>query len=109
MLTPSQFVERWDSEILAKRADPDDCALATLPSRNVTDFPRLPETARQFLAEAGLPKSCAPCLSFDHLAHGLRPIWDVFSPGQGKPEEKQGLEHYAMIGFDGSGNPICVD
>jgi hypothetical protein len=109
MLTPNQFVRRWHSEILAKSANPDDEQLATLPSRNVTDFPLLPETARQFLAEAGLPKSCAPCLSFDDLANGLRHVWDVFSPGQWKPEEKQGFENYAMIGFDGSDNPICVD
>lgn len=109
MLTPNQFVQRWHSEILAKRADPDDEQLATLPSRDVADFPRLPEAARQFLAEAGLPKSCAPFLSFDDLAHGLRHVWDVFSPGQWKPEEKHGLENYALIGSDGSGNPICVD
>jgi hypothetical protein len=109
MLTPNQFVQRWHSEILAKRADRDDEQLATLPSRDVGDFPRLPEAARQFLAEAGLPKSCAPFLSFDDLAHGLRHVWHVFSPGQWKPEEKHGLENYAMIGSDGSGNPICVD
>jgi hypothetical protein len=109
MLTPNQFVQRWRSEILAKRADGNDEQLATLPSRDIPDFPLLPETARKFLAESGLPKSCAPFLSFDDLAHGLRHVWDVFSPGQWKPEEKTGLENYAMIGFDGSDNPICVD
>ena len=109
MLTPNQFVRRWHSEVLATSADPDDEQLATIPSRNINDFPRLPEITRKFLAEAGLPRSCAPCLSFDDLACGLRHVWDVFSPGQWKPEEKQGLENYAMIGFDGSDNPICVD
>jgi hypothetical protein len=109
MLTPNQFVQRWNAEALAKSADLDDEQLATLPSRRTADFPRLPEMTRKFLAEAGLPKSCAPFLSFNDLAHGLRHVWDVFSPGQWKPEEKRGLEHYAMIGFDGSDNPICVD
>jgi hypothetical protein len=65
--------------------------------------------ARKFLTEAGLPESCAPCLTFDEVALGLRRIWDVFAPGQWKPEEKDGLEHFGLIGSDGAGNPICLD
>jgi hypothetical protein len=108
MLSPHQFVERWQAEVVAKSACPDE-QLVTLPSRDVAGFPLLPETARRFLSEAGLPNSCPPCLAFDDLSDGLRHLWEVFSPGQWKHEEKQGLEHYALIGSDGAGDPICID
>jgi hypothetical protein len=109
MLTPDQFVERWLAEVVATSAFPETDKLVTLPSHRVAEFPLLPETARHFLTQAGLPQSCAPCLTFDDLTDGLRHLWEVFSPGQWTPEERQGLEHYGVIGSDGAGNPICVD
>src|SRR5215204_4808602 len=108
MLTPFQFVERWQAEVVPKSACADE-PLARLPCRGMARFPLLPGTARQFLSEAGLPKSCAPCLTFDDLTDGLRHLWEVFSPSQWRQEEKRRLEHYGLIGSDGAGDPICID
>jgi hypothetical protein len=108
MLSPRQFVLRWQEEVVATNADSDD-QLVDLPSHRAADLPLIPETARRFLVEAGLPQSCAPCLTFGDLTHGLQYLWDVFSPGQWRPEEMQGLAHYGLIGSDGAGNPICID
>jgi hypothetical protein len=106
MLTPDQFIARWQEEVATKITG--DEGLVTAPPELVAACP-LTEQTRRFLIEAGLPKSCAPCLTFDELADGLQRLWDVYSPGQWAPNEKLELEHYGLIGSDSSGNPICVD
>jgi SUKH-4 immunity protein len=108
MLTPLEFARRWQTEVVAKSAVPDSDRLVTV-SRELIGGASLSDEARQFLTEAGLPKSCAPCLTFDEIEFGLRRLWDVFAPGQWKPEEKNGLNRFGLIGFDGAGNPICLD
>src|SRR5947207_4340164 len=100
MLMPYQFIERWQAEVVAKSAFPDTYELVTISAHRFIGFPLLPETARRFLTEAGLPQSCRPCLIFDDLTQGLRHLWEVFSPRQWKHEERRGLEHYGMIGSD---------
>ncbi len=98
MLTPTEFIERWN-EPLAK-LDLSDASDANLP----------PE-ALAFLLEAGLPADCAPFLSFGSLTSGLKYIDRVFniSPEHLTRQEKDRLSLYPMIGFDGEGSPICVD
>ena len=108
MPTPEQFRSKWRSQVEAKSSLPEDMKLLTFTSQ-APDSIRLPESARRFLAEAGLPASCAPCLSFEEVGKGLPRIWEVFSPAEWRPEEKVSLEHFRMIGSDGSGNPFCVD
>jgi SUKH-4 immunity protein of toxin-antitoxin system len=108
MLTPHEFAYRWQREVVAKSAVPDSDRLVTAP-RDLIVGVSISDEARRFLTEAGLPYSCAPCLAFDEVAQGLQRLWEVFAPGQWKPNEKHGLEHYGLIGFDGSGNPICLD
>src|SRR6266702_4694202 len=109
MLTPEQFSLRWRSEVVAKDSIPEDVKLLTAPAQQLASV-RLPESARRFLAEAGLPKGCAPFLGFEEVGKGLPRIWERYSPGQWRPEEKAGLEHYLLIGYDDeAGNPICVD
>jgi len=108
MLTPQEFAERWQTEVVAKSDLPDRDRLVTAPPNLIASVALSDET-RQFLTDAGLPESCAPCLAFDEVAHGLQRLWQVFSPTQWKPHEKHGLENYGLIGFDGAGNPICID
>ena len=108
MLTPKQFKDRWQAEVVSTDPLPDDVRLVTVPADKLASL-RLPQLVREYLTEVGLPKACAPCLSFDELGKGLPRLWDVFSPTQWRPNEKIGLEHYLMIGFDGSGNPFCID
>jgi hypothetical protein len=107
-ISPAQFKTRWHSEVVANDPLPDDVQLITSPAARLANT-RLPESARQFLNEAGLPKSCAPCLNFDEVGKGLPRIWEIYSPTEWSADEKRPLEHYWMIGGDGAGSPICLD
>jgi hypothetical protein len=108
MIAPAYFKSQWLTDVVAKDPLPDDVQLVTAPASRLAAT-RLPESASQFLAEAGLPKACAPCLTFEEVAKGLPRIWELYSPTEWTAKEKQPLEHYLMIGGDGDGNPICVD
>jgi len=108
MLTPEQFVTRWQAEVLAKSSLPDDEVLVVAPADTLRNLERL-ESARRFLTSAGLPAACAPCLTFDELAQGLRRVWEVYSHGQWSDEQKSVLNQFGVIGSDGAGNPICLD
>ena len=108
MLTPNQFRSRWEAEVVASDPLPDDCQLVCVPRERLSGF-RLSRATQEFLSEAGLPRACAPCLSFEEVGKGLLRLWDVFAPRQWQPTEKTGLEHYLMIGSDGAGNPFCID
>ncbi len=56
-----------------------------------------------------LPDSAAPCLSFDRAVQPA-PIWEVFGiASQWSGAERDRLAPYRVIGFDGAGNPICVE
>jgi|ERR1043166_984069 hypothetical protein len=106
--TPTNFKSRWLAEVVRNDPLPDDVQLITAAAPRLADT-RLPESARQFLAEAGLPKSCAPCLTFEEVGKGLPRIWELYSPTEWNAEEKRPVEHYLMIGGDGCGSPVCVD
>src|SRR2546423_2939162 len=108
MLTPAQFTSRWRSDVIAKDPLPEDSELVTAPPDKAAST-RLSVAAREFLVQAGLPKSCAPCLCFEEVGKGLPRIWELYSPTGWKPEEKAPLELYLMLGSDGGGSPICVD
>ncbi len=109
MLTPGQFSLRWQSEVLAKESVPGNAKLITLPAQQLASV-GLPEAARRFLGGAGLPEACAPFLSFGAVGEGLPRIWERYSPGQWRPEEKVPFEHYLLLGYDDdAGNPVCID
>ena len=108
MLTPSQFVERWQAEVVARSALPEDLRLVTAPPERIHAL-ALPDDTRRLLTEAGLPESCAPFLGFKDVGRGLPRIGEVYSPGQWTDEEKSRFDHFRMIGSDGAGNPLCVD
>src|SRR5262245_20927128 len=108
MLTPREFARQWQAEVIEKSRIPDSDQLVTVPPNLIAGGSVSDET-RQFLTEAGLPASCAPCLTFDEVGQGLKRIWDVYSPVQWKANEKVGLEPYGITGSDGAGSPICLD
>ena len=108
MLSPNQFKERWQADVVVREPLIDDLQLVAVPAERLAPL-RLPQAAREFLAEAGLPRACAPFLCFEEVSKGLPRLWEVFAPGQWQPHEKAGLEHYLMIGSDGGGNPFCID
>ena len=108
MLTPSQFAQRWQDEVVAKDALPEDLRLVSAKPEHI-DLSGLSEPTQRFLTEAGLPKSCAPFLCFEEIGKGLPRVWEVYSPGQWRPGETERLGHFRMIGSDGAGNPLCID
>jgi len=52
---------------------PDDERLVTVPPERLASL-RLSPSAREYLSEAGLPKACGSCLSFEegHLPQARR-------------------------------------
>ena len=116
MITPKEFAARWQAEVVEALEAPDevkdqlreDLKLVTPPPERLTAL-RIPEDARQFLAEAGLPKSCGPFLTFEEVAQGLPRLWEVYSPGQWTARELVPMEPYLMLGSEGAGDPICLD
>ena len=97
MIEPTAFVALWKDKLV--KPDPASLKTSGIPAESV-----------QFLTVAGLPSGCAPFLSFDPLARGLRSINEVFFiPGELKEQEVKRLSVYKIIGHDGAGNPICLD
>lgn len=103
---PSEFVTRWTS--LPRRPGWSPGELVTTPPGQ-TPAPLSPSSLR-FLAEAGLPAHAAPCLRFDRIAEGLKPVYEYYgSPPDSDEGERQRLEPYLMLGQDVGGDAICVD
>jgi hypothetical protein len=96
-MRPNEFIERWGS-------DGDPCIVL---SQERLQKIKLKASTAQFLAIAGLPQSAAPCLSFGELSERSSPfglkLSEVFSH-LGKE-----FDHFIVLGFDGSGNPIAID
>ena len=92
MPSPKDFVAGWGQN------DP----LIQFP-RELLERLTLSDEDKEFLAEAGLPASAAPFLSFSAPKSGELPT----VAGQwGQPDA---FRRYRIIGSDGSGNPIAVD
>jgi hypothetical protein len=66
--------------------------------------PMLLKETIEFLSECGLPNNVAPGISFDFWNSETIP-----TPDQVLHIEFDGLEHYLMIGSNGSGDPVCID
>ena len=61
----------------------------------------VPKAVSRFLMDAGLPRQCAPFLSFDALLDGPRELAHLCDGATAA-----GLY---VIGYDGAGNPLCLD
>lgn len=59
--------------------------------------------------DAVVPDAAAPFLSFGR-ADRPAPIWDVFGvPDRWPPAERERLAAFRVIGYDGAGNPLCIE
>jgi hypothetical protein len=65
---------------------------------------RLLNTTIDFLVECGMPRSCAPMLSFDNWGKKTIPsLKNIFH------RDFEWLDDYIHIGDNNSGDPICID
>ena len=89
------FVKNWNSQNERE-------VLLHFPPESLADV-KIPVDARNFLLEAGLPDSAAPFLNFEVPKKGSLP---TVSQEWKLPEN---YSHFRVIGFNGSGDPICLD
>ena len=99
MILPSEFIMQWVAE---NQDDPSDTGLLRFSPMALDDV-KMPEADRAFLIEAGLPESAAPFLDFEQPVAGPLP---TLSKHADLPEA---FRRYRVIGFDGSGDFICID
>jgi hypothetical protein len=92
MVSSRKLRERW--------LETGDSLLAFTPEL-AASVP-IPDSARLFLVECGLPNDAAPFLSFgNRRVASLQPIRDVWPAPESVPE-------CWCIGANGSGDPICI-
>lgn len=110
MLKPETFATRWQHEVVAKEPEiiRDDTMLIACPAGSAA-LASIPEDSARFLAEAGLPKSCAPFLSFDEVGKGLPKLTAVWRLDGVSGVDTDFLSRYHTLGSDGAGNPLCID
>ncbi len=100
MITPKNFVAKWQT---IQEASPllEDLDLVTADAERLAGL-AMPQTAKDFLIYAGLPRSAAPNLDFEDV-ESLPRLWSVYGL------KKNTLKQYCVIGYDGAGNPLCID
>lgn len=113
----NEFKLRWDAVVSRERAEAnaagvpeiaDDLKLVRAAPEilSVSSFP--PDAAR-FLLGAGLPRSCAPFLSFEDVARGPLPLVQYYGPHQFRTSNVSRLAAFYVLGSEGAGNPLCLD
>lgn len=110
MLKPETFAMRWENEVVANEPEfiRDDTRLCVCPP-GAGVLTLIPDESARFLVEAGLPKSCAPFLSFNEVGKGLPKLISVWRLNEVSGVDTDFLSRYHILGSDGSGNPICID
>lgn len=94
-MQPLDFVRNWNTQNERE-------VLLRFPPESLADV-KIPADARSFLLEVGLPKSAAPFLNFEVPQNGSL---TTVSQELKLPET---YSHFRVIGFNGSGDPICLD
>lgn len=107
-MKPNEFVARWTAETIRQGQHHEDRQLITAP-RQLLHTGNFPDEARQFLVDAGLPKSCIPFLSFNDVAQGPRPLVELYGQHNIAANDSVRLAGFYVLGSDGAGNPICLD
>lgn len=91
-MTPDEFKVRWEGE--------ETSQLVRYP-RNVVLELAIPEEARSFLTDIGLPEGAAPFLDFGGPSHlSIPSVTEVWKAGE---------RRYRILGSNGYGDPVCVD
>jgi hypothetical protein len=99
VITPQEFKKLWTPFF---NDDPTIDELVTFDSGTLMDI-SIPENAKRFLIEAGLPRSAAPFLSFAYPDALELP--DLATQWKLNDQYKK----FREIGGTGSGNPICIE
>jgi hypothetical protein len=116
-MNATDFLSRWTSLVKDHKAKAeaagvpdvaDDLQLTTAP-RTILSDPAFPEAAARFLIEAGLPRSCAPFLTFNAVARGPLPLVRFYGAHLFRPPDVSRLAAFYVLGSDGAGNPLCLD
>lgn len=93
MITPQEFLSVWNREVYG---------LFTYDQERIAALD-IPEEAKQFLSNAGLPDSAPPFLSFiPEDQGGLSPLSDEYF------EEEEDRADYLHIGNTGTGDAVCI-
>ncbi len=100
MITPKSFIAKWQT-IQGASLLPEDFDLVTADADCLAGL-AMPQAAKDFLIRAGLPRSAAPGLDFEDV-ESLPRLWSVYGL------KKNTLKQYCIIGYDGAGNPLCID
>lgn len=110
MLKPETFAAQWQQEVVANEPEfiRDDLLLIVCPP-DLEVLAQIPEDSARFLVEAGLPRSCAPFLSFDEVGKGLPKLITVWRLDCVSGVDTDFLSRYHTLGSDGAGNPLCID
>jgi len=91
-MTPGEFKAEWERE--------ETSQLVLYPRSAVIGL-GIPDEAKSFLMEVGLPEGAAPFLDFGGTAHihipAVTEVW------------KAGEQRYRIIGSNGYGDPVCID
>jgi len=91
-MTPDEFKTQWESEKTSQ--------LVRYPCSVVLDL-AIPEGAKSFLTDIGLPEDAAPFLDFGGSSHiSIPTVTEVW---------KAGDRRFRVIGSNGYGDPVCVD
>jgi hypothetical protein len=110
MLSPETFATRWQSEVVTNIPEfiRDEIALNSC-TPDAGALALIPEKSARFLVEAGLPKSCAPFLTFDAVGKGLPKLDSLWRLDGVAGFDTDFLSRYHVLGSDGAGNPLCID
>lgn len=116
-MNSNDFISRWNAFVNEERTkaaaagvpDVADGLLLVNAPPGILDDRSFPSDAARFLVEVGLPRSCAPFLSFDDVARGPLSLVAHYGAHQFSPADAARLAHFRVIGSDGSGNPLCLD
>jgi hypothetical protein len=116
-MNANAFVSGWNAMIQERRKKAeaagvpqvaDRLCLVTAPSEIVGEA-SFPSDAASFLIDSGLPRRCAPFLSFDAVARGPLPLVEYYGLHQFHSADSSRLASFYVIGSDGAGNPLCLD
>lgn len=91
-MTPEKFKAEWERG--------ETSQLVRYPPNVVSEL-SLPEEAKSFLTDIGLPEGAAPFLDFGGKSHlSIPPVTEIWKAGENR---------FRIIGSNGYGDPVCID